>query len=347
MRGFARGLAVVFMFVVVAPTTAQAQYPLDDCPGSYAQNTSPYVQCDAPGSDVCTVSGSKWDCAVNGQFTAYADKITAVHGDPYGDHAIAWGEVDGTPFCCLWDQATTTLDDILIDADDGADEVYLKQTYQGTPFYWLGTSVIDAGDGDDIVVGSDYACSATNCNTTGICCDDITTGDGADLVTALAGNDKITGDGYSGTDTSSGGDGSDLIIGGSDDDVLSGNDGEDYLFGGGGDASMYGGDNDDHLWGGDDNDLIRGGSGDDTAYGQDGDDEMHGDSNTDYLDGGDDYDEVHGGTGNNDVVCGGGGVGDLVTGGGGSGDACYDGQDYDPTYTCDTGPPSGVAGYCP
>lgn len=106
---------------------------------------------------------------------------------------------------------------------------------------------INAGGGDDIVLGSPY--------------DDVLNGDD--------GNDSIKGG--QGNDTLAGGEGNDLLFGEGQNDVLIGHNGDDTLIGGNNNDSLYGGAGDDLLMGDQPSeagsDWLSGGQGDDTLIG--------------------------------------------------------------------------------
>ncbi|MGH1378717.1 MAG: Ig-like domain-containing protein [Alphaproteobacteria bacterium] len=102
---------------------------------------------------------------------------------------------------------------------------------------------VDAGDGDDIVSGSDEA-------------DIIVGGTGDDDLSGLGGNDWIHGG--DGADTIDGGAGQDTIIGAADNDVINGGEDDDIIYGSGGDDDLYSGGGTDHIYGGDGNDTFQG-----------------------------------------------------------------------------------------
>ena len=145
-----------------------------------------------------------------------------------------------------------------------ADEIFLLETTSSTA-----PNVVLAGDGDDIVCGSDES-------------DEVHGGDGQDLIFGAAGADDLYGDG--GADHIDGGAGNDAlyvagttgksvggIFGGEGADLLEGGDGNDELDGGTEDDTLVGGAGDDTLDGGDDVDVVFGGLGTDTYTSATGD----------------------------------------------------------------------------
>ena len=140
-----------------------------------------------------------------------------------------------------------------------ADEIFLLETTSP-----MSSNVVLAGDGDDIVCGSDGE-------------DEVHGGGGQDLSFGAAGKDDLYGDG--GADHIDGGAGDDEdhlgaagafvggIFGGDGADLLEGGDGSDELDGGVGADMLVGGTGDDELDGGDDIDVLFGGRDDDTYVG--------------------------------------------------------------------------------
>jgi Ca2+-binding RTX toxin-like protein len=120
-------------------------------------------------------------------------------------------------------------------------------------------SVVNAGDGNDPVLGSNGA-------------DTIDGGNGNDTIGGFAGNDSIFGgqgddriDGGDGADIALGGLGNDLVQGGNGDDSLSGENGADTLTGGAGADTILGDAENDSLSGGIGNDSLLGGAGTNSA----------------------------------------------------------------------------------
>ncbi len=208
--------------------------------------------------------------------------------------------------------------------------------------------VIDAGNGDDTIVGSDdFGDSIVGGHgidsITGQGGDDtISAGDGADLVDAGTGNDSIlagNGDdvvtGGDGNDTISASDGLDTINGNLGNDSILGGDGEDVLNGDEGNDTLDGQNGNDSLLGGLDADALLGGVGNDTLEGNEGNDTLSGQAGQDNLIGGTEDDSLNGQAGNdtlsgsagNDVLLGDLGV-DLLDGEDGN-DSIYGGAGND------------------
>ena len=178
----------------------------------------------------------------------------------YG-HGTTWGVYRDSDILTIWDGA----------ADAG-----------------LGTagSTIDAGDGDDRVIG----------------------GRGDDHVQGGAGNDVL--DGAGGADIIEGGDGNDriqadgVIAEGYLNTVAAENHGADLVDGGAGDDDIEGGGNADVLFGGPGADRIfgdRGGRTDDPFFVKleaHGADTLDGEDGNDFLEGGGNDDTIYGGAGN-------------------------------------------------
>lgn len=153
----------------------------------------------------------------------------------------------------------------------------------------LTTIVIDSGDGDDVITGSDEF---------------------AEVIDGDDGNDTITGGG--GDDTINAGDGNDSVLGGAGLDSILGGNGQDTIDGGADNDNIDAGDGQDLVDGGDGDDVINAGDGLDTVNGGAGADFINGMSGTDLLNGDADNDTVFGGS-ENDVVNGGDGN-DIVNG---------------------------------
>jgi|GEM_PF-1294614 len=231
---------------------------------------------------------------------------------------------------------------IVVTGSADADDVDLSAVSAGNGFTALTATTINAGSGDDTIVGSEAN-------------DKINGSGGGDVITGQGGNDTINGGG--GEDYLVGGSGDDIVRGqGSSLDSLSGGAGDDTIDGGSGydyhfdaadvsfivtDSSLSGLGNDTlidiqqvHLSGGSSdnvfdgtafsgrlffngsggNDVMRGGpkadrmfggSGRDTILGYDGDDVLRGQGgNQDSLVGGPGNDKLNGGIGH-DVLDGG------------------------------------------
>ncbi len=184
------------------------------------------------------------------------------------------------------------------------------------------TNVLDGGDDDDHIIGSDTGTSLGDVITGGKGNDLIEALGGPDIVDAGLGNDTVYagagGDsilgnegndclsGEAGGDTIRGQIGDDRIDGGTGTDSLSGGDGNDYINAFIGQAETLAGDNgDDYLIGspdgfdnidaGDGNDRVDAQAGNDTIFGQAGDDTLEGGDGDDYIEGGAGRDVLLGG----------------------------------------------------
>lgn len=170
-------------------------------------------------------------------------------------------------------------------------------------FTALTSITIEAGDGNDTIIGSDQF---------------------GEMIDGNDGNDTITAGG--GDDTIDGGNGDDLITAGDGADSIDGDDGQDTIDAGTGNDTVDAGNGQDSVLGGDGDDSINSGDGADTVDGGAGADFVNGSSGTDILDGGADIDTVFGGS-ENDSINGGDGD-DIVNGQAGndtvSGDAGND-----------------------
>ena len=159
-------------------------------------------------------------------------------------------------------------------------------------FSSLGTVIVDGGDGDDLIIGSNTFAES------------LLGGDGTDTILGQGGDDTVDG-----------GDGNDSILGGTGADNIDGDDGQDTIDGGADNDSIVAGDGQDSVGGGGGNDSIDGGNGRDTIDGGAGDDTLNGQSGRDSLEGGAGNDSVLAGSGN-DIANGGDGD-DSVNGQGG------------------------------
>jgi Ca2+-binding RTX toxin-like protein len=144
-------------------------------------------------------------------------------------------------------QGTSSND--LLNGDSGDDLIFGKE----------GADTIDAGGGNNIVVGG------------------VDSADGADLIRAGSGNDLIYGNGGDDTISSSGGNdivvggyGNDSIVLGAGSDIVYGNQGNDFINAGDGNNLVIGGFGDDYLVTGAGNDIIYGNEGNDTLSGGNG-----------------------------------------------------------------------------
>jgi Ca2+-binding RTX toxin-like protein len=210
--------------------------------------------------------------------------------------------------------------------------------------------VINAGDGDDVVVVANNIKDPVNLNG-GTGSDNLTGGGGHDNIVTGTDNVGDTANGNDGNDTITGGAGDDLLQGGKGNDVITGGDGVNNIQGGVGNDILTGGDSIDDIAGNLGNDSITGGAGDDRLRGDDnrgkpghdtviggiGDDTVTGGSGNDRLDGGIGNDRAEGGAGHDTLIGGpetigltdsdadqlfGGSGNDTATGGAGD-DALY------------------------
>lgn len=181
-------------------------------------------------------------------------------------------------------------------------------------------NVIDAGDGNDRVIGLD-ADDAIN----GGAADDLLKGEnGSDIIIGSNGNDKIYGN--DGDDLLYGQDDNDRLFGDNGNDTLNGGLGNDVLSGGNDDDILYGEDGADRMIGGNGNDIMYGDAGDDVLSGAAGDDRMYGGTGADKIVGGTGADIIDGGD-NADMIVGQEGA-DTIDGGAGN-DVLYGGDDAD------------------
>ncbi len=139
---------------------------------------------------------------------------------------------------------------------DGADELVAVPAGQAANPRTLvpagspdGSSVFNAGAGDDVVAGSPGG-------------DTVLGGDGDDTIRGGDGDD-VSLEGENGDDLIWGGPGDDVVFGRTGADRMWGEDGDDYVEGGRGDDALDGGAGADQLFGGFGRDRLRGGDGDD------------------------------------------------------------------------------------
>lgn len=110
------------------------------------------------------------------------------------------------------------------------------------------SGMLDGGDGNDIIFGSESGLSETGADL-------ISGGEGHDILVGLSGDDTLMGE--AGNDVLRGGAGHDILVGGSGQDVFDGGDGNDLIFGfaaddltGEGANSPEDADDADYLYGG-------------------------------------------------------------------------------------------------
>ena len=154
------------------------------------------------------------------------------------------------PYLSIPTIQASVLTTLNIFADD-ADNTLSVAPVNSSEFSSLSTIVIDAGDGDDMVTGSDDFAEFLDGNDGN---DTINAGGGDDTIDAGDGNDMITG-----------GAGPDSILGGNGQDAIDGGTGNDNIDAGDGQDSVDGGDGDDVINAGDGLDTVNGGAGDETS----------------------------------------------------------------------------------
>ncbi|MBX9593837.1 MAG: hypothetical protein K2X46_05710, partial [Roseomonas sp.] len=133
----------------------------------------------------------------------------------------------------------------------GNDRVTLPGAAAGSDLGFLRDRVFNAGEGNDVITGSDFA----------------------DRVDGDAGNDSIVG--RNGDDDLAGYTGNDTLDGGAGNDTLNGGDGNDSIVGAIGRDSLIGGDGNDTILAGADNDVVSAGWGNDSIVGDAGDDSVY------------------------------------------------------------------------
>ena len=164
--------------------------------------------------------------------------------------------------------------------------VRLEDESDGVRVAGLGRVDIDAGAGDDLVIGSSGN-------------DDLDGGAGHDTLYGGQGDDVVRGGGDE--DYVAGGDGADDLDGGDGNDVLNGGNGGDRLDGGVGEDKLSAGAGIDGLFGGDGNDALDGGAAPDQLYGGNGSDTLDGGPDDDLLSGGPDADTLSGAAGSDRI----------------------------------------------
>jgi len=214
--------------------------------------------CDVGGVYVCQVSGTTWTCDVSG--AAGTSNVYVVSNFTNNSIYEAWGDVNGTLFCCH--TSDDDLENIHIIGSAYADTLAFSfggQSYNLSDLTVNLAGLIDGGNGVDTISGSDNAAFP-----------EVLNGDnGGDII-----------HGYQGDDTMTGGDGEDFMYGGAGIDYMYGGDGADEMLGSTEGDWMYGEGGADKMSGNDGNDYMNGGSGNDTMCGGDA-------PNGDILDDGD------------------------------------------------------------
>jgi Ca2+-binding RTX toxin-like protein len=181
------------------------------------------------GNNVCTLTGTVWTCdvsAAGGSSEVYiVSDFSATH-----DYE-AWGNVNGTTFCCSLDDDGLTEIEILGSAyADTLSFSWSAQTYNLTDVYANGMiGTIYGGAGGDQISGAD--------NTT--LPEYLYGEDGGDLIRGYQGNDYL--DGGNGDDVMLGHAGQDTMYGGAGADEMAGGDGNDTMYGDAGIDRMAGG----------------------------------------------------------------------------------------------------------
>jgi Ca2+-binding RTX toxin-like protein len=228
-------------------------------PVGLPESNAPYVDADPATPQVIDIRG-----------TAGADHII-VHATGVYVNGVNLGRPQLAPY---------DVNAIRIDSGGGHDAIYVDLDPLAAP---MTSIVIDAGPGNDVIVGSRYA-------------ERIIGGDGNDVVSAGDGRDTIYGAA-----------GDDSIRGGGSSDLINGGDGFDTLRGDAGNDNIDGGASKDRLRGSVGNDRLSGGGGNDIIAGEDGDDVLAGGAGADYVDGGRGDDEISG-QGAADSLYGGSGI---------------------------------------
>jgi len=261
------------------------------------------VQTDDPGSSAFDASQGMLSIAAD----APDDSLT-IQTDAAGAVQIL---INGVLDTSLGTIAASDVRQIVVTGGDGANAIDLSGV-TAAEFTNLQAVYVFGGDGDDVIVASDFA-------------DTIYAGAGNDFVNAGDGSNVV--DGGFGDDTLAGGLSSDTLQGGPGRDFLFGNAGADWLDGGSGDDFLYGqGGSGDSLFGGTGRDYLAGGAGHDRLDGGRDSDTLLGQAGNDWLDGGAGDDQLDGGAGN-DTLRGQAGDDTLQSASGNNGMTGGDGND--------------------
>jgi Ca2+-binding RTX toxin-like protein len=126
-------------------------------------------------------------------------------------------------------------------------DVRINHISQAFDLEMIGSVVVDAGAGNDVVLVSErggrlflpFKVDAGAGN------DIVATGSGNDVIVGGTGNDKLSGG--AGDDQIDGGDGNDKLVGGADNDLILGDGGRDKLVGDAGNDNLDGGDGKDAI----------------------------------------------------------------------------------------------------
>ncbi len=233
--------------------TAQAECPAT--PDRYDEASCNIL---AGPTDICALSGTTYTCDLSSSSTSGTATIVQDYSADYDYEA--WGELNGTLFCCeIDDPGGDGIAHFVIQGGDAGDLLGFNVsagTYNLKSFD-SGSMNIDGtiwGDsGNDVIHGSfedhasyaEYLRGEANADTIhgNDGADDIEGGDGDDTLNGGDGADDM--DGGQGGDIMTGGDGNDIMYGGAGAGVdrMSGNLGADDMDGGQGGDVMCGGDN--------------------------------------------------------------------------------------------------------
>jgi len=239
------------MLALAIPSAALASL---DCPSPFSMSTDHRV-CDPSGGglSVCTQDGTGLvTCSAKGTITHFMSYIGVY--DAIDDGYLFYGvDMQNHDFCCPIDDAVTPVtgvtmsatsnNDILAFIDSGTGDMMETNPATSSAF----VAIINGGDGDDNIVGSDSS--------------------GTYYFEQLNGDD--------GGDTIDGGGGNDVIHGGNQNDTIDGGDGNDFIYG---DANI------DTITAGNGNDQVFAGNGVDYVSGEGGDfDQLHGDNDNDVV----------------------------------------------------------------
>lgn len=280
------------------------------------------VQRDAATGDVQVLSGGTPAATIP---SVQADLITQLRVRAGDDaNTINLSSITTTGFPALPINGS-----IIVEAGDGNDSVtgsddfgesLLGDDGNDTIIGAMGDDTINGGNGDDQLTGgagADFIDGDDGADT-------ITGGTENDVIMAGNGADSVMGD--AGMDNIDAGQGPDFVDGGDDDDTINGMSGNDTLRAGNGNDVVLAGSGADSAAGGDGNDTINGQGGEDTLEGNPGDDVLFGGGGKDALTGGDGNDRLNGNGGADTVD---GQAGDDILYGGSGDDSLVGGTDDD------------------
>lgn len=174
---------------------------------------------------------------------------------------------DALPFCCGFrESAANKVHELSVDGTPQDNSIRLHQcTFQDVFSISPPLSVsVQGGEGDDLIIGSDFSSSSYT--------DVLRGGQGEDRTFGFAGDDELFGN-----------ESNDHLFGGAGNDFLQGNGGDDHLNGGSGSDTLFGGDENDTLQGGPGMDDLRGGAGGDLLCDQLEGDDLRGQGGNDRL----------------------------------------------------------------